>query len=86
MQYERHDLEVAIRLSEARHGKEKLLKRLSKVPVDIPWEVLPDSLKWNLCRAKLSRGAWDWLGWELRSDWSVTVHTERFMPLWRGVG
>ena len=84
--YLRSDLEAAIRLSDAKYGKDKLLKRLRGVPVDIPWEVLPDSIKWNLCRAKLSRGCWDWKGWGLRSDWSVNVHTERFMPIWKGEG
>lgn len=84
--YLRSDLESAIRLSEPAIGKDKLLRRLRGASVDIPWDKLPDSVKWNLCRVKLSRGCWDWLGWELRSDWSVTVHTQRFMPIWRGEG
>lgn len=78
--YTRADVQAVIRASElSGYHKDKLAKKLRDLP---PWEMLPQSLQWNLCRVKLCRGVWDWLGWQYRSDWSKAVH-ER-MPLWDG--
>lgn len=65
------------------YHKSKLMKK--KLGVMPDWGLLPPSMKWNLCRAKLSRGCWDWLGWEYRSDWSKAIHEGRTpLPLWDG--
>lgn len=66
------------------YHKAKSMKKIDwdRLP---PWGSLPASIKWNLCRAKLSRGCWDWLGWEYRSDWSKAIHEGCTpLPLWDG--
>lgn len=77
------DIRLAIRVSELpEYHKSKLLKKIDRFP---PWDDLPASIKWNLCRAKLCRGAWDWLGWEYRSDWAKGLHEGKTpIPLWDG--
>ena len=77
------DIRTAIRastLSELQKGR--LIKKLKVFP---SWGQLPDSIKWNVCRAKLSRGCWDWLGWDCRTDWAHGIHRGGSpIPLWDG--
>lgn len=83
--YTPDDLRSVIRTSSmSEYHKSKLLKKIdwSRLP---DWDGLPASMKWNLCRAKLSRGCWDWGGWEYRSDWSKGIHEGRTpLPMWDG--
>lgn len=81
--YSPADLRTAILASDlSTYHKEKLLKKIKVYP---PWELLPPSIQWNLCRVKLCKGEWDWKGWEYRSDWSKVVHEGRMpYPLWDG--
>lgn len=65
--------------------KERLIHKIKKYGANPPWEAFPESIQFNICRAKLSRGCWDWLGWELRSDWSQAIHAGKGkIPLWDG--
>lgn len=80
--YTLDDVKAVIRASElSDYHKDKLTKKLRDLP---PWGMLPESLQWNLCRVKLCRGEWDWLGWGYRSDWSKRVRALSPMPLWDG--
>ena len=69
--------------------RERMVKALRKaervrgVP-SVPFHLLPESIRWNLCRLRLSRGQWDWNGWELRSDWRVKVSDRQPMRFWDG--
>lgn len=77
------DLRTAILASDlSEYHKGKLLKKIKVFP---PWELLPPSIQWNLCRVKLCKGVWDWKGWEYRSDWSKVVHEGHMpFPMWDG--
>ena len=73
--YTLSDIRTAIRLADDTNlKKERLLARLPKSLGEgqelFPFHLLPPSIRWNVCRVKLSRGCWDWLGWELRSDYA----------------
>lgn len=77
------DIRTAIRASTLSDIRQKaLIKKLRVFP---SWDQLPDSIKWNVCRAKLSRGCWDWLGWDCRTDWAHGIHRGGSpIPLWDG--
>ena len=79
--YTLSDIRTAIRLADDTNlKKERLLARLptslGKNEALYPLHLLPPSIRWNVCRVRLSRGIWDWNGWELRSDYA-----ERFRRL-----
>ena len=85
--YTLSDIRTAIRLADDMNlKKERLLAKLPKSLGDgqslVPLHLLPPSIRWNVCRVRLSRGCWDWKGWELRSDYAEKFH--RLHPKWDG--
>lgn len=88
--YTLSDIEAVIRSDDSsplkRDRMAKALRKAGKkrgMP-QVPWEMLPDSVKWNLCRLRLSRGEWDWKGWDLRSEWRRQVSYPQPVPFWDG--
>jgi hypothetical protein len=90
LRYSLADLEAVIEADEKSPLKRsrmvaQLRKRAGKFGLQqLPYESLPHSLQWNLCRLRLSRGQWDWQGWELRSDWAFGIRSRQPIPFWDG--
>lgn len=88
--YTLSDIEAVIRSDDSSALKrERMVKALRKASVrrgvpSVPFEALPESIRWNICRLRLSRGQWDWQGWELRSEWRRQVGNGQPVPFWDG--